>query len=673
MTDQFLYLEEIYSEKALAWIEQENQITYQKYIENAKFNQLYHEIEKVLLNDKTLPAIGRKGRYVYNLWQDERNLLGVWRRATIESYKTETIEWEILLDLDEISREENIQWFWGGVQTLYHNDQYCLVSLSKDGGDAVQIREFNLKNKEFVQDGFFIDTAKTNVDWINQDEIYVMSDFGAGSLTLSGYAKKVKRWKRGTSLNQAPIVFEVNDEDMMALAYFDHSKGYEKHVFNRVKNFYENEYFIGQNQKKLDIPLDADFSFYRNLMLLELKSDWEITSTYKASSLLMIDFDAFLAGDRNFTIIMQSTKENILSGFCHSKDFLIINVMKDVCNYLEVYDIRNGLKYIDRIVTDETYAVVSLDSVEDDHNEVIFTVKSFITPPTQYLIDLDSLQKAKLKAGQCDINPSNYCVEQHFAQSKDGTKIPYFQIYKKTDNSQTKPVLIEGYGGFEVSLSPYFIEKEIYSWIDYGGIYVVANIRGGSEYGTDWHRQALKQNRHKSYDDFAAVAEDLINRKITVKEKLAAVGGSNGGLLMGNMITQYPELFGAIVCEVPLLDMLRYTELGAGHSWIAEYGDPENKEEIEFLKAISAYHLLDANKNYPKVLFYTMTSDDRVTPVHARKMAAKMKAMEIENVYFYEKREGGHNMSANKKLSAFHIALMMTFLFEELDIKLDDS
>ncbi|QIO06249.1 prolyl oligopeptidase family serine peptidase [Acinetobacter shaoyimingii] len=669
MIDQFLYLEDIHSEKALAWVEQQNQTTKRKFVDNERFKPLYKSVEKILLNTKALPYISRKGRFVYNLWQDENNPLGVWRRTTLEDYQNDHIEWEVLIDFDQISQQENTQWFFAEAYLLQHDDQYCLVSLAKEGSDSVQVREFNLQKKIFVENGFFIDTAKTHTSWINQDEIYVMSDFGADSLTRSGYAKTVKRWKRGTALDQAHTVFEVSDEDMMASAYFDHSIGFEKHVFNRIKNFYENECFIGEQQQKLDIPLDAEVSFSRNFMLLELKSDWEIGSEYKAGGLWIIDFDDFLQGDRNFKLIIQSTKEKILSGYTYTQDYLILNILKDVCNYLEIYDIHNGLTYIDQIVSDEDYSVISIESVENDHNEVIFTVESFITPPTQYLIDLDTKQKTKLKVSQHTLDSSDYCVEQHFAESKDGTKIPYFQISKKLNTVGPKPVLMEGYGGFEVSMVPHFIEVEIHSWIDRGGVYVLTNIRGGAEYGANWHRQALKQNRHKSYEDFAAIAEDLIHRKITVKEKLAAVGGSNGGLLMGNMLTQYPQLFAAIVCEVPLLDMIRYTQIGAGHSWIAEYGDPENKDEIEILKTISPYHLLDAQKDYPKILFYTITSDDRVTPVHARKMAAKMHAMNIDNVYFYEQQQGGHSMSANKKLSAFHTALMMTFLMDEIGME----
>lgn len=668
MTDQFLYLEEINSKKSLDWVQKENTLTSEKLTQNQFFKETYVGLEKVLFEAQALPYISKIGAYVYNFWQDHINVLGVWRRALLENYQKEDIQWETLIDFDQLSADEGVKWFFGGVERLEIDDQYCLVYLSENGADSVQIREFNLAERNFVDGGFFIESAKTQVRWISQNEIYVMTDFGDGSLTLSGYPKIVKRWKRDTPLNEAKTVFEVFDQDLSAFAFLDHCKGYERHVFTRIINFYESEYFVGEEQFKLNVPKDARVSFYRNLMLIELKSHWDISAGYLAGSLMCIDFDAFKNGDREFDVIFKSSTCKTLSNYTFTQDFLILDIMKDVSNYLEVYDIQSGIKLVDAIYPDEAYSQITIDSVENFNNDVLISIQSFINPPTQYFVELESMKKQKLKSKAHSIDQSHYRVAQHFALSKDGTKVPYFQISLEQSQLNHLPVLIEGYGGFEVSLTPRFLEKEIESLISKGVVYVIANIRGGNEYGPDWHQQALKHNRHKSYEDFSAVAQHLIDRGVTIKEKLAAIGGSNGGLLMGNMLMQYPDLFSAIVCEVPLLDMLRFTQIGAGYSWIAEYGDPLDSQDAKYLKTISPYHLLDeyfeSTAKLPAVLFYTTTTDDRVTPAHARKMAAKMKSMNIPNVYFYEQVDGGHSIFANKKLSAFHSALVSSFLFE---------
>lgn len=670
MTDQFNFLEKLDSQEALNWVKKENALTTEQFTKNKIFNKTFNELKSVLFDSEALPHIYKRKGYVYNFWQDEKNIIGVWRRTTLDKYKEDIIDWEILIDFDELSQNENHQWFFGGPDFLHNNEQYCLVFLSDQGSDSVQIREFDLEEKKFIENGFFIDTAKTNTCWINQNEIYVMSDFGEGSLTLSGYPRLIKKWKRGTPLDQAETVFEIDHHDMSAVVYLDQSSHSSNYIFMRVKRFYENEFFLNEQQLKIDIPANSNFVIHNQIMFLELKSDWDLSVDYTAGSLMMIDFNAFMQGDRNFKIITQSKNEKILNGFALTRDFLILNIMKDVNNFLEIYDIRNDVKFMDAIYAEQKFSDISIYSLEHDSNEILVMAQSFTAPAIQYLIDLDSMQRTQLKFRKHHIKPEDFRVEQHFAESKDGTKIPYFQISQKNHDSITRPVLIEGYGGYEISLLPRFLEKEITSWISKGAVYVVANIRGGGEYGSHWHQQALKQNRYRSYEDFAAVAHDLAQRGVTIPEQTAAIGGSNGGLLMGNMLTKYPELFGAIVCEVPLLDMLHYTEFGAGHSWIAEYGDPSDPKEAEFLRKFSPYHLLDnqigSSKKYPAVLFYTTSSDDRVTPFHARKMAAKMKDMNIDDVYFYEQIDGGHNISANKELSAFHSALVSTFLIQML-------
>lgn len=665
MNDPFKYLE-LENELVKKWVDQENKLTLEKFTLSPKFEEIQQDLNQVIFNENKIPNISKMGKFVYNLWQDENNTLGIWRRTTLDKYSKNKIEWETVIDFDQLSKDENIIWFYGGNVCLEPEYDRCLIYMAKDGSDSVQIREFDLINKVFVKNGFFIDVAKTDVYWVNINEILVMSDFGEDSLTLSGYPRIIKRWKRDTPLDQSEIVFESGKNDLRVYAYYDQTRDYEKTVVYKLINFYESKVYVYEDLIPLDLPLDVRVEIFEDWLFVKLNRDWSLNRDFSAGSLLVIKLEAFIKGDRSFQVLFRQTLNKILYEFIFTKDYVVLNIMKDVTNHLEVYDIRNKFQYIDTLATEEKYAHISLSAVEKFNNEIFMTVESFIHPPTLYLVDLYAGTKKILKKTLSQIDSSNYLVEQNFAVSKDGTRVPYFLIKQKNSIQAKNPTLMEGYGGFEVSLLPRYIEKEIASWISRGGVYVVANLRGGGEYGPDWHQQALKQNRHKAYEDFAAVAEDLIRTEVTTTKQLAAIGGSNGGLLVGNMLTRYPELFGAIVCEVPLLDMLKYTQYGAGFSWIAEYGDPEIAEEFENLKKISPYHQLSKEINYPSVLFYTTTSDDRVTPIHARKMAAKMQDMDLKDIYFYEQTQGGHSIFANKKLSAFHAALVSTYLFEML-------
>ncbi|WP_171264677.1 prolyl oligopeptidase family serine peptidase [Acinetobacter sp. ANC 4558] len=666
MTDQFLYLEEIYGSDALAWVALENKITEEILVKSENFNHINQKINNVIFNQEKIPYVTKQGAYFYNLWQDDQHPKGIWRRTSFEKYCLDDIEWETVIDIDVLGAIENINWFYQDCIFLAESEEHCLIYLAEDGTDAVQVREFNLKTKQFVLDGFFVDIANTTVNWIDKNHIYVMTDFGQDSLTLSGYPRIVKKWQRGTSIEQAIIVFEGKQTDLNVFATYDTTKNFEKSILYRAINFYETEVYLLDDLKRLDLPLDAQIDFHENWLIVVLSTDWDIHPEYLAGSLLVIDLNEFLSGCRLFKIIFQQAYDQILFSFNFSKDFLILKIMKDISHFLHILDCRSDFKYVDAMWPDQQYAQIRIDHVDRTSNHFFMIEESFVSAQRLYRVDLNTRTKQLIKFESNQLIPDNYEVTQNFAISQDGTKIPYFQIAKKDLTDVPQQTLIEGYGGFQFSLLPKFLETEIPAWIDEGGIYVIANIRGGSEYGPSWHQQALKQNRQRAYEDFAAVAEELIQRGITSPNKLAAIGGSNGGLLVGNMLTQYPHLFAAIVCEVPLLDMLRFHEIGAGHLWIAEYGDPNNEVGRNFLHTISPYHQLSAAQDYPAILFYTITSDDRVSPAHARKMAAKMKELNIPEVYFYELSEGGHRIFATKKLRAFHAALVSSFLFKVL-------
>ncbi|HEY1140905.1 MAG TPA: prolyl oligopeptidase family serine peptidase, partial [Lysobacter sp.] len=488
----------------------------------------------------------------------------------------------------------------------------------------------------------------------------------------SGYPRIVKEWKRGTPLSAATTVYEGHADDMYIAAFHDDTPGFERDFFSRTLAFYNDElYLIGKGGKlvRIDAPNSANKSVHKDWLLLELRDPYDACGkTYAAGSLIATNFDDFMAGKREFTTLFAPTQRTSLASYVWTKNHLVLNVLEDVKNRLSVLTpATTGEWKSEPFAGAPTIGTVSVGAVDADESDAVWlTVTDYLTPTTLALAELaTNAAPDVLKSNPVFFDAGNSVVEQHFATSKDGTKVPYFMVKPKNlklDGSA--PTLLYGYGGFEISLTPGYSGSVGKGWLEKGGVYVVANIRGGGEYGPRWHQAALKANRHKAYEDFAAVAQDLIANKVTSAKHLGVQGGSNGGLLTGNMLTQYPELFGAVVVQVPLLDMKRYSHLLAGASWMAEYGDPDTTD-WEFIQSFSPYHLFDAKKNYPPVIFMTSTKDDRVHPGHARKMAAKM--LEAgKDVTYYENIEGGHGGSANNAQAAHMSALAYTFLWEKL-------
>ena len=660
------WLEQIYGEEALKWVEQQNKVTSKKFSEHPNYKEIYDKVYRVLTEEPQIPKIIKVENFFYNFWQDQHHLKGVWRRVNIEKFNDQQIEWETVLDIDVLSAKEGKYWVFHDVDFLNHENQRCLIYLSEDGKDATEIREFDLIKKDFITEGFFLPQAKNQASWINQDEIFILTDFGEESLTQAGYPNTIKKWHRDQDIEQAKVVFQAETTDQMLWCYHDYTKGYEKDVIYRFITFYSSEiYVLGFGQ--VDVPLNAEVRFYDRWLCVLLHDDWSINQHhYLKGSLICIDFDDFKQGKRSFDYLFKPTAIKVLNEYTKSKDYFVLNVMENVHQNLEIIDSSQNFKPLGTIHNQEKFSNYTFSHSDVDSNEIYLIVESFLTAKSLYKLNLPDItfHPVKIANNHCYVN--EFKVSQHFAVSNDGTQVPYFQIDKRSNDNSTPPVLIEGYGGFQISMNPNYLETIVPSWLQLGGVYIVANIRGGGEYGPQWHQAALKQNRHKAYEDFAAVAQDLLKRKVTQIDKLAAIGGSNGGLLIGNMLVKYPHLFKALVCEVPLLDMENYTAYGAGYSWVGEYGDPENSIEKVHLKDISPYAQLNKQNSYPAVLFYTSTNDDRVTPIHARKMAFKMQEMQLSNVYFYEQRKGGHSIFANKELRAFHTALTHQFLFEYL-------
>ena len=671
--DQYAWLEEVTGEKPLEWVKAQNARTEAEITTTQGFKQLEAGILKMLDSDAKIPGVQKIGDYYYNFWKDKNHERGIWRRTTLAEYRKAQPKWETILDLDALNKAEGENWVWHGANCLRPEYTRCLVALSRGGADANVTREFDLGTRQWVKDGFFRAEAKGALGWKDADTVYAYTDFGPGSMTPSGYPRIVKEWKRGTPISDARVVYEGTNEDMYIAAFHDDTPGFERDFVSRTIAFYNNELYLrGAEGKlsKIDVPNSVSKGVVREWLTLELREPWEVGGkTYKAGSLLATNFDDFMAGKREFDVLFEPTDTTSLAGATWTKNHVVLNVMDDVKNKLTVLTHgKDGWTSKPMPVGSLEFGTTSVGAVDADESDAVWlTTTNYLIPTTLMLGEAGGAPESieTLKAMPAFFDSSKHVIEQHFATSKDGTKVPYFMVRAKDmafDGGN--PTLLYGYGGFEISMTPGYSGGAGMGWLEKGGVYVVANIRGGGEYGPRWHQAALKQNRHKAYEDFAAVAEDLIARKITSPQHLGIQGGSNGGLLTGNMLTQYPELFGAVVVQVPLLDMKRYSHLLAGASWMAEYGNPDTAD-WEFIQKFSPYHLFDPAKQYPPVIFMTSTRDDRVHPGHARKMAAKMLDAG-KDVRYFENIEGGHGGAANNAQSAHMSALAYSFLWDQL-------
>jgi prolyl oligopeptidase len=668
--DPYLWLEEVTAGKALGWVKERNAESTAELTKGPEFQALNDRLLKILDSKEKIPYIAKRGEFYYNFWRDEKNKRGLWRRTTLEEYRKPEPKWEVMLDLDALAEAEKENWVWHGSTWLEPSYDRCLVALSRGGADADVVREFDPRTREFVKDGFSLPEAKSDVAWKDRDTLLVGTDFGEGSLTDSGYPRIVKEWKRGTKLADAQLVFEGQKTDVAVAAVKDMARGFEREFVHRAITFWESELFYRNNGKlvKIDKPIDAIAGVHREWLFMRLRTPWSVADkAYPAGALLATRFDDFLKGERKFDVLFEPTERKSLAAHVPTLHHVILNELDNVKSRLSVLTYKDGKWQREELPGLPKFGNASASAVDADESDDFFlTVDDYTTPVTLSLGTIGKGPAEKLKQAPAFFDAKGLSVTQHEATSKDGTKVPYFQVSRenlKLDG--TAPTLLYGYGGFEVSLTPGYSGLVGAGWMEKGGVFVVANIRGGGEFGPKWHQAAMKENRPRAYEDFAAVAEDLIKRKVTSPKHLGIEGGSNGGLLMGNMITQYPQLFGAVVCQVPLLDMQRYHKLLAGASWMAEYGDPDKTAEWDFIKTFSPYHNVKKDGRYPRVLFTTSTRDDRVHPGHARKMVARMKEYG-HDVLYYENIEGGHGGAADNKQKAFMDALAYTFLWKQL-------
>lgn len=669
--DPYLWLEDILGGKALEWVKARNAESAKELAEAPGFAVLEADLLKILDSKERIPSIGKQGPYFYNFWRDAKNPRGLWRRTTLEEYRKADPKWDVLIDLDALGKAEKENWVWKGAAILKAGGyRHVLISLSRGGADATVIREFDLKTRTFVKGGFELPESKGGMSWIDKNHVYVETDFGPGSMTTSGYPRIAKRWTRGTPLSSAELIFEGKVTDMSVSAFFDDTRGFERHFVSRSPAFYKKELFLltGDGKlEKVEVPEDANASPYREWLLIALRSPWTVgDKTYAEGSLVAARFDDYMKAERKLTVLFEPTSRTSLAGASWTRHHLILNVLEDVKNTITVLTPAKGGWKRAPLAGAPGFATISASGVDPEESDAFFmTTSGYLTPTTLQYGTIGKTQE-KLKELPAFFDASGLEVSQHFASSKDGTRVPYFQVSRKgLKLDGTNPTLLYGYGGFEISYTPNYNAGVGRAWLIQGGVYVVANIRGGGEYGPRWHQAALKEKRHRAYEDFAAVAEDLIARKVTIPNRLGILGGSNGGLLVGNMLTLYSQLFGAVVCQSPLLDMKRYSHLLAGASWMAEYGDPDKPEEWSFIRTFSPYENVKAGEKYPPVLFTTSTRDDRVHPGHARKMMAKMKDLGFD-VRYYENIEGGHSGAADNAQAAHMSALAYTFLWQKL-------
>ena len=665
--DPYLWLEEVEAEKALDWAREHNELSIGRLTDVPEYEPMLQRITEIYDSQDRIPKIAFMGPFVYNFWQDAEHERGIWRRTTILSYATDSPQWETVIDLDALGAADDTNWVWKGANCLWPEHRHCMISLSRGGADATVEREFDTFSKAWVEDGFELAEAKSAVSWKDVDTLWVGTDFGEGSLTTSGYARVAKKWKRGTPLSAATTVFEGEAEDVGAFVYSVHTPSGRYDIAQQVPTFFTGRYsiWLGDRLVRLDLPEDVNLrGVFEDQLLLSLRTPWETGgTTYAADALIAIDVDHFLGGSRNFEVLFEPEDRVALDGVSTTRTAIVISVLDNVKSRLyRILPTNDG--WSKNEIELPGLGTASIGSVSDFDGRFLITYQDFLTPSSLFLVEEDG-SLVQLKTSPTWFDAEGMEAVQYEATSADGTKIPYFVVTPRGFVADgTAPTVLYGYGGFEVAMQASYSGISGTSWIERGGVWVLANIRGGGEFGPAWHQAALKGDRQKAFDDFIAVAEDLIAREITSVEHLGIMGGSNGGLLVGAVFTQRPELFKAVVCQVPLLDMKRYHTLLAGASWMAEYGDPDT-DDWQFMQKWSPYQKVAKNVEYPEVFFYTSTRDDRVHPGHARKMVAKMEGQGHDVLYF-EHIEGGHGAGSTNAQRAKMWSLTYAYLWDML-------
>ncbi len=664
--DPFQWLEDVQGEKALAWAREHNAKTLAVLEARPEYEPIYARTLEILDSQEKIPTPALLGETVYNFWKDDAHERGIWRRTTLASYRTAAPQWETVLDVDALAKADGKPWVFHGATCLAPAYVRCMVSLSPGGSDASVEREFDTKTKEFVSGGFVLPEAKSSIAWRDENTLWLGTDFGPGSLTSSGYPRIVKLWKRGTPVSAARTVFEGQAQDVASVGSTDVLSDGRYDVITRTPAFFRGEtyLFLGDRLVRLDLPEDASPRlFFRDRLLFSLRSDWTVGGkTYREGSLLAGTVADLLGGVRRFDVLFEPRARVSLAGVDRTRNRVLLQTLDNVRGRLTALSLKDDGGWTRSEIPTPGIGTADLTAASDQSESFFFTYEDFTTPRSLWLSEKGATP-VQVKSMPAFFDAKGITTEQFEATSKDGTKIPYFVVRPQAARSDgTAPTLLYAYGGFEVSEVPSYDGVTGSAWLSRGGVYVLANIRGGGEFGPAWHKAAVKEQHIHNFEDFAAVAQDLAARKITSARHLGIMGGSQGGLLVGGTFALYPDLFHAVVAQVPLADMRRFSHLLAGASWMAEYGDPDKAEDWAYIQTWSPYHLLKPDAKYPTPFFWTNTRDDRVHPAHARKMVAKLEA-QGHPVYYFENTEGGHGSGAVNKQTAQVTALQYAYLW----------
>ncbi|MEM1080446.1 MAG: prolyl oligopeptidase family serine peptidase [Pseudomonadota bacterium] len=667
--DPFLWLEEVEGEPALDWAREQNDRSLEQLEAHPAFEPIRQRALEILTSDDRIAYPSLMGGTIYNFWRDAEHVRGIWRTTSLDGYRGESPDWDVILDVDALAEQEEENWVWAGSGCRYPDYDRCLIGLSIGGADAAVRREFDLATRTFVEDGFVLPESKSSIGWRDRDSVFYGPAFAPEEMTESGYPRTVRIWQRGTPKEASELIYEGETTDVATWAarFWDGDDYYDMII--RVPDFFSRHYYryVDGEVRRIGIPADANLvGMLNGQLLVDLKSDWTVgDQTFSQGALVAGPFESFEAGEPELTVVYQPGERSSIAAVSTTDSTVLVNILDNVVSRLVRFTYEDG-QWQQQALDVPELGTVSVITADDRSDRFFYNYTGFLTPSSLYEADAMADTHSAVRAEPAWFDKDGMAVTQYEATSADGERIPYFVVTPNGyEANGQNPTLLSAYGGFEVSRRPFYSGVTGSSWLERGGVYVLANIRGGGEFGPRWHQAALKENRQRAFDDLIAVSEDLIERNITSPDHLGIQGGSNGGLLVGAVMVQRPDLYNAVVCQVPLLDMKRYHLLLAGASWMAEYGDPDDPAQWDYLSAYSPYQNVSADEDYPKAFFTTSTRDDRVHPGHARKMVARM-LDQGHDVLYYENIEGGHGGAANQEQRAYISALMFAYLHGQL-------
>jgi prolyl oligopeptidase len=667
--DPYLWLEDIEGARALQWVAQQNAATLQRFAD-ARFAADRDVLKAIFDRPENIPYIARAGARVLNFWRDAAHSRGLWRMTSLQSFRTESPDWQVLLDMDALAAKEGEDWVFAGAAVCPRTHHRAIIRLSRGGGDAVELREFDLEARDFVPGGFALSEALSFTDWLDPDTLLLASAAGPGMACRSGYARTIRLWQRGTEPTACPVIFETREDSVGAFASADRAPD-ERIWFVDKTSLLESKVWLGDRsgpKTQLQVPGDASLQCHEDWLVVKPRTAWTVDGvTLAPDTIVATSLQAFLAGDRHFTRLFEPVGRRVLQGFFWCGGRLVLSILDDLKPVFETLTPSErgwSRRGIAGLPDQGTIHVWPLDSIAEESNgDLLGITQDPLTPPSLFLIAPMAAPQLLKRLPEA-FDRDDLVITRHEAVSSDGTRVPYTQVGRPAKTGDA-PVHLYGYGGFGISVLPTYNAAIGKLWLERGGISVIAHLRGGRELGVAWYEAARREGRRLAHDDFAAVAADLVERGVTRPHRIAAEGGSNGGLLIANMLTRYPQRFGALFCTLPLIDMRRYTRLLSGPWHIDEYGDPDKPEDWKFLAGLSAYHVAAPGQPYPPILIATTRRDDRVHPGHARKMAAKLQTLGYE-AYYYELAAGGHSYGKDHGEQAAFLALGYNFLRREI-------